>query len=103
MAVDAATFVLNFPEFREINATAPEVIANALAEAATFCDPAIWGPRYNSGVMRKAAHLLCMTPFGENARLAEGTQSVHGIVFEEMLRSLPFRVAVAGGYGGYEY
>lgn len=101
MTIDPLTFIAAFPEFEEIYQVAPDVVENALREAETFCDATIWGPRYESGVYRKAAHLLCMTPFGENARLKGGTQSVHGIVFEEMLRALPFRIAVAGGTGEY--
>lgn len=96
MAVNAATFVASFPEFEEIYGLQPAVVDNALTEAATFCDPTTWGARYQSGVFRKAAHLLCMSAFGENARIKGDRDSVHGVVFDDMLRALPIRIAVAG-------
>jgi hypothetical protein len=96
MAVDAATFVASFPEFEEIYDLRPAVVENALTEATTFCDAVTWGTRYQSGVFRKAAHLLCMSAFGENARISGDKDSVHGRVFDQMLLSLPIRIAVAG-------
>ena len=94
--VTAATFVSKFPEFQEIHETVPAVVENALDEAKHFVDATTWGSRYQAGVFRKAAHLLCMSAFGENARISGERASVHGVVFEEMLRALPIRIAVGG-------
>ena len=52
--------------------------------------------------MYKAAHLLAMSPMGENARLDKsGRETTYGVVFNEMLRALPLRGFVVGmGTGG---
>lgn len=52
--------------------------------------------------MYKAAHLLAMSPMGENARLEKGSrETTYGIVFQELLRALPLRGFVTGmGNGG---
>lgn len=94
--ITAATFISKFPEFEEIYDVKPAVVQNALDEASAFCDSTVWGSRYQAGVFRKAAHLLCMSAFGENARISGEKNSVHGVVFDEMLRALPFRIAVSG-------
>jgi hypothetical protein len=48
-------------------------------------------------VFCKAAHLLAMTPFGENARLAsDKTASCYSVVWDNMVRALPARILVAG-------
>jgi hypothetical protein len=98
MAVDATTFVTEYPEFAECQTVAPALIARALRQAAGFCDARAFGSRYQDAVFCKAADILAMTPFGENARLkTDPTQSCYSVVFRQMLLALPLRMGVAGG------
>ena len=95
MALDVTTFVAKFPEFDEIGTVSPDTITQAIEDAKEFCDSTIWGSRYESGVLYKAAHMLAMSPFGETARLdKKGEQSTYGVVFDSMRRALPIRMAV---------
>lgn len=100
MAIDAASFVANFPEFEEINEVAPAAVTGALLRAQAYVSSTVWGPRYEAGVLTKAAHLLCMTGFGENARIDSKAATAYGETFKEMLRALPLRILVSGGFGG---
>jgi hypothetical protein len=106
MAVNAATFVAQFPEFEEIYAlTAPvadgaAIVNGALLEAQAYCSATVWGDRYERGVFTKAAHILCMSAFGENARIDAKAATAYGVKFQEMVRALPMRVLVSGGFGG---
>lgn len=100
MAIDNASFVAAYPEFDEINDLAPASITSALTRAQAFCSAAVWGDRYEAGVFVKAAHLLAMTPFGENARIAGSNATAYGETFKEMVRALPMRIIVSGGFDG---
>ena len=93
MALTAADFADAFPEFLELFEEAPETITRALSAAEKFCDSGIWGDRYEDGVFYKAAHLLAMQPFGENARLSkQDNKTTYGEVFAEMKLALPIRM-----------
>ena len=93
MALDGTSFVARFPEFSEVNEVSPATITAALADAAIYCDSVLWGTRYESGVMWKAAHLLALTPLGEGARLSKTSeQTTYGVVFDSMKRALPVRM-----------
>lgn len=97
MAVSAAGFVEKFKEFDEINTELPETVARALTAAQAYCSAAVWGDRYEDGVYCKAAHLLALTGFGENARIKGTTKTIYGQQFQEMLTALPLRLMVSGG------
>jgi hypothetical protein len=98
MAIVAADFVAAFPEFDEINTLVPTSVSSALARASSYCDPVVWGDRYQDAVFVKAAHLLSMTAFGENARIDAKQATAYGVTFKEMLRALPQRFIVSGGF-----
>lgn len=98
MAIDAASFVANFPEFEEINDVAPAAVAGALLRAQAYVSATVWGTRYEAAVFTKAAHLLCMTGFGENARIDSKAATAYGQTFTEMVRALPIRILVSGGF-----
>lgn len=100
MAITSADFVATYPEFDEINDVAPASVSKALLRAQAFCSASIWVDRYEAGVFAKAAHLLAMTPFGENARIDAKQVTAYGVVFDEMVRALPIRLMVSGGFGG---
>jgi len=98
MAITATDFVAAFPEFDEINDVAPTAVSGALTRAQAYCSATVWGDRYEAAVFTKAAHLLCMTPFGENARIDAKAATAYGETFKEMLRALPMRILVSGGF-----
>lgn len=92
--MDAAGFLVEFPEFVLINAQKPALIAATLARAAKHCSARVWGDRYERGVYLKCAHFLAMSPFGETARLVKGTNAttVYETQFAEELAALPIRM-----------
>lgn len=97
MAIDGASFAARFPEFDDVWEASPATITAALSTAQGFVSQARWGSRYEDGVMYKAAHLLAMSPMGEHARLDKtGRETTYGLVFNELLRSLPIRFLVPG-------
>lgn len=99
MALDVPSFIARFPEFEEVSEVSEgeAAIEQALSDAAHFVSQARWAGRYETGVMYKAAHLLSMTPFGEHARLKNEKQTSYGVVFREMLLTLPYRMLVTKG------
>jgi len=98
MAVDVASFVAVYPEFRETGELVPDMLERVLRDARAFCSARVWGDRYEAGVFAKAAHLLAMSPLGENLRIDAKQQTAYGVVFAEMVKALPLRVLVAGGF-----
>lgn len=99
MSITATDFVASFPEFEEINELRPSAVTGALLRAQAFVSQQYWADRYEQGVFTKAAHLLAMTAFGENARIDAKAATAYGEVFKEMVRALPLRVMVSGGFG----
>ena len=99
MAIDNATFVATYAEFEEINDLRPAVVTSALTRAQAFVSQTVWGDRYEAGVFAKAAALLAQTGFGENARIQGTQKSIYDVTFSDMVRALPMRVLVSGGFG----
>ena len=95
MALDAAAFISEFPEFADVNTANPALVARTLRAAAAYCDATLWGARYRDGVFTKCAHLLSLSPFGESARLAKGSkETIYSIQFDDMIAALPVRMLV---------
>lgn len=63
----AAEFLVRYPEFVRIPTT---LIDARIADAAERVDAATWDTEYAHGVCLWAAHLLSISPSGQNARLA---------------------------------
>ena len=102
MSLDVSGFVAKFPEFSEVGDLAPASITSAISTARSFVSQSLWGDRYEDGVLYKAAHLLAMTPMGENARLEKSSpETTYGLVFKDMLKALPVRFMVSGRLGNY--
>jgi len=66
MAVSVESFLESHPEFTPAGAS---LIGEKLAEAALEVDVALWGVRADTGIKLTAAHLLAVSPFGQQARL----------------------------------
>lgn len=93
MAVDNATFLARFPEFTP--ATTAMVTA-ALGEAVRNVDESVFGDKTEDACFWKAAHLLAISPFGQQARMVskEG-DTTYGKYFNMLAKSVTpgFRVA----------
>lgn len=95
MAVDAATLISEFPEFADVNARNPMIVTRALRNAAQYVSAVRFGDRYQDAVFLKAAHIISMSPFGESARLAKGSdQTIYSVQFDDMIKALPVRMLV---------
>ena len=99
MAVTVETFLVGFPEFRQAPSA---LIAKKLADAQLQVDSAIWGEKTDTGVELLTAHLLAMSPFGQNVRMTiPGTRNgrtepttTYWTFFSKMMRQVTsgFRV-----------
>ena len=93
MAVDRRSFLARFPEFEP----APRaMIEEALDEGARNVDAQVWGSKTNDGIRWKTAHLLAISPFGQQARLvSKDGSTTYGVRFAALARSVTpgFRVA----------
>lgn len=66
MAVNYETFIEGFPEFAEVE---KPYVERKIAEATRQVDTAVWRDKADDGISYLAAHLLALSPFGQNARL----------------------------------
>ena len=65
--MDLVTFRLTYPELR----SAPDTLVNTfLGQAARSVDQDLFGARYDDAHGYLTAHLICLSPYGKNARLA---------------------------------
>lgn len=74
MALSRANFLIRFPEFGDGGVSgqerAPEeLIDDALARAASRVSDAIWTDLADEGIGYLAAHLISISPWGQQARL----------------------------------
>lgn len=102
MAVTVDGFLARFPEFEEASDLKPDMVEGALKVAQAFVSARIWGDRYDAGVYQKTAHLLAMGALGENLRIDAKQATAYGVVFDEMVRAIPLRLMVAGGFSAYD-
>jgi hypothetical protein len=78
-----AEFRVRFPEFSK----ASDALVNAvLAEAALQVDDEIFNDQYDAAHGHLAAHLLCLSPYGQAARLAEpGKPTTYQVHYERLM------------------
>jgi Protein of unknown function (DUF4054) len=95
------TFLTSFPEFAN---TPKGLLAAKLAESLLQIDPNIWGVKADTGQGYLAAHLITLSPMGQNARMIvaskNGTQPTttymgHYRVMQQQVSS-GYRVASSG-------
>ena len=98
MAVTPAEFKVRFSEFSEV---ADADISPKLADASAFLDEGAWGTTdlYERAVYYYAAHLLAISPYGQQLQLVNDNGStVYGEQF--FVRMLPLirrRGQISGG------
>ncbi len=80
--MNLANFRLTFPE---LNAASDTLVSGFLASAARSIDSDLYGDRYDDAQGFLAAHLICLSPYGKNARLSskEG-KTTYGDRYEEI-------------------
>jgi hypothetical protein len=66
MTVTLDSFLASKPEFAR---TSPVLISTILAEALLQIDYNVWGPKADQGLIYLTAHLLTLSPMGQNARM----------------------------------
>ena len=93
MAVDFTSFVADFPEFEPAGR---QLVESKLADARLRVDAAVWEAKTDLGVKYLAAHLLALSPFGQQARLvAKDGSTTYGKHHKQMVHEVTagFRVA----------
>lgn len=90
MSVSVTSFREAYPDFR---GTSTPLIAAKIKAAKLKVAPRIWGTRADEGVMLYTAHLLSISPSGEQSRLKlENRGTEYKTEFEEMRRAAAFGV-----------
>ena len=77
-----AGFRAGYPEF---SAAENGLVAAKLNEAIRSCDANVWTSRVDDGVYVLTAHLLAMSPFGQNARMQSGGTSTYEARYNRMV------------------
>ena len=88
IVVDYASFIQAFPEFDQVDQT---YIETKIAEASALLDEDAYGsdPIHNVAVLYMTAHLLAISPYGQQLQLVQDDgQTVYGRFFNERLRFL---------------
>lgn len=90
MSVSVARFRQDFPDFKE---TSDELVRKKLAAASLRIASRIWGTLTDQGIMYLAAHLLSISPEGEQSRLkAKNRMTTYGSEWKRMKREVTFGV-----------
>lgn len=88
MAVSAQDLFARYPEFAD--ARAPTDMVNAtLATATVQVRPEVWGVLTDEGIIQLTAHLLAISPWGQQARLAATDgETTYGKRYRELQQSV---------------
>ena len=93
MAVDIRSFLSRFPEFEPAG---KPMVREGIAEATRGVDTGVWGAKTDDGIRWLAAHLLAITPWGQQARMvSKDGSTTYGVEHARLMRSVTpgFRVA----------
>lgn len=86
MSVTVLQFKNEFPEFLE---TEEAVVQSRLSMANRQINANVWGSKATDGVKMLTAHLLSLSPLGEQARLKkENRGTIYGDQYEAMKRQV---------------
>jgi hypothetical protein len=81
---NAASFKARWAEFAS---TPDATVEAALAEAGRRCSAAVFGDRHDDAVGLRAAHLLSVSPFGQQARLeSDKAETVYMAEWRQLAR-----------------
>ena len=82
MAVSLDAFTTQFKEFQGVDAT---LLQAQLSAAVLSVDATVWGAKADQGVYYLAAHMLALSPFGQNARMVDAKgQTTYWIHFRRL-------------------
>ena len=80
--MDLSSFRIQFPE---LNTASDPLVTRFLASAAKSIDSDLYGDLYDDAQGYLAAHLLCQSPYGKNARLsAKDGRTTYGERYEQI-------------------
>jgi Protein of unknown function (DUF4054) len=97
--VDQPSFFARYPEFvaRGFGSNAA-LVGAVLAEAAVQLSRPVWGPLYDAGHGLLTAHLLAISPFGQQARMAaKDGVTTYWRRYQQLVEMVACGGAVAGG------
>lgn len=97
--MDQATFFARYPEFVAKGFGSNAALVSAiLAEAAVQLSAPVWGPLYDAGHGLLTAHLLAISPFGQQARMAaKDGVTTYWRRYQQLVETVACGGAVAGG------
>jgi len=82
MAVTLGAFTTQFKEFQGVD---PTLLQAQLDAAALSVDRTIWGAKADQGTYYLAAHMLALSPFGQNARMVDAKgQTTYWVHFRRL-------------------
>jgi hypothetical protein len=90
MAVSVRRFKAEFPEFKD---TSEDVISANLSRASRQVNQNVWGAQADDGISLLTAHMLAMSPRGEQAKLKFKNRGTH---YKEMYDDLVMQVTSGG-------
>jgi hypothetical protein len=93
--VDLRHFRARFPEFNQ----APDSLVQATLDGCSVeFAPTIWGNKLDEGHGYLTAHKLSLSPFGQQARLAEGKrgETTYFLEYQRLVRTVAHGFRVAG-------
>ena len=84
--ITVARFLQDYPSFKR---TAAELITKRIAAATKRINVGVWGDMANDGIMALAAHMLSVSPDGEQVRLKkENRVTTYQLEWERMRREV---------------
>lgn len=95
MAITAVDFVAAFPEFQEAYDARPGSVAAAIQEALPHVSALHYGSAYQQGVFLMTAHILSVSPYGQEMRLIKwDDRTTYSVRFDRLSASRPVRTLV---------
>ena len=89
MPLTVDTFKIRFPEFSDADVP---LVSQKLDQASRGMDATVWGDLFDDGQAQKAAHLLALSPYGQQSGLRMGAGANQRTVYQEEFDKLERRV-----------
>lgn len=99
MSVSVQSFKQTFEEFRSTDDAA---VSAKLALAKLQINAAVWGAKTDLGVLYLTAHLVSLSPAGQNAKLkpTENAKTIYGEQYKQYKRQVTYGLRTAGAMPG---